>query len=154
MKKKITIIDVLIVLIIIAAGFVVARVMSPSGAEPDGEVEFVVLASEVDADAADGIKKGDTAILSQTQKTTVIVSDVFTEPSKVSVFDNETKTFKQQKSKQKKDVYVTVKTDAKISDTAIIKDDVFIRVGAEASIDSKNLSVKGHIVEIKSEGKN
>ena len=149
--KKITIIDVLIVLIIIAAGFVEAKVMRPSGATPNSQVEFVVLATEVDNEAAKGIKPGDTAILSQTQKTTVTVCDVLVVPTKINVFDNETKTYKTQESNLKSDVYVTVCTDANVSDTAIVKDDVFIRVGTEASIDSKNLSVKGHIVEIKSE---
>lgn len=152
-KKRITIIDILIVLAVIAAGFVVMKVMRPSGAPSNGNVEFVVLAGEVDNKVVDGLKPGDKAILSQTQKTEVTVSEVRAVPARINVFDNKTQEYKTQESEFKSDVYITVNTDANISDTAIVKDDVFVRVGAEVSIDSKNLSVKGHIVEINNEEK-
>lgn len=152
-KKRITIIDILIVLAVAVAGVVVMKVMRPSGAASNGNVEFVVLAGEVDNKVAEGLKAGDKAILSQTQKTEVTISEVRAVPSRINVFDNETLEYKTQESELKSDVYVTVNTDANISDTAIVKDDVFIRVGEEVSIDSKNLSVKGHIVEINNEEK-
>lgn len=152
-KKRITIIDILIVLAVIAAGFVVMKVMRPSGVASNGNVEFVVLAGEVDNKVVDGLKPGDKAILSQTQKTEVMVSEVKAVPARINVFDNKTQEYKTQESELKSDVYITVNTDANISDTAIVKDDVFVRVGAEVSIDSKNLSVKGHIVEINNEEK-
>ena len=150
-NKRFTLIDVLIIMIIIAAGFIVNKVMTPKEISPDGKVEFVVMATAVNNEVAKNLSAGDIAVLSHAQKTNVLVKDVTYKPSEVNVFDNVTKTYKKVLSDIESDVFVTVEADAKISDTAILSGDVFVRTGAEATLSSKNLAIEGYIVEILSE---
>ena len=150
-NKRFTLIDVLIIAVIIAAGFIVSRVMTPDEVTPDGKVEFVVLATSVNNEVAKNLRAGDIAVLSHAQKTNVLVKDVTYKPSEVYVFDNTTKTYKPALSDIESDVFVTVEADAKISDSAILSGDVFVRTGAEATLSSKNLAIEGYIVEILSE---
>ena len=152
-NKRFTLIDLLIVLVVIAAGFVVSKVMTPKEVAPDGKVEFVVMASSVNNEVAKNLLPGDVAVLSHAQKTNVTVKDVKYKPSEVNVFDNQTKTYKKVLSNMESDVFVTVEANAKISDTAILSGDVFVRVGSEANLSSKNLAIEGYIVEILSEQK-
>lgn len=150
-NKRFTLIDALIILIIIAGGIIISKVMTPSEVAPDGKVEFVVMAAGVNNEVAENLAAGDIAVLSHAQKTNVTVKDVSYKPSEVNVFDNQTKTYKTALSDIESDVFVTVEADAKISDSAILAGDVFVRTGAEATLSSKNLAIEGYIVEILSE---
>ncbi len=150
-NKRFTLLDALIIIVIITAGFIVSRVMTPKTVTPDGKVEFVVLATKINNSVAENMHAGDIAVLSHAQKTNVLVKDVTYKPSEVNVFDNTTKTYKKDLSDIESDVYVTVEADAKINEASILSGDVFVRTGAEATLSSKNLALEGYIVDILSE---
>lgn len=149
-RKKFTLIDGLIVAAVLVCGAVVAKVLTPSVPETNGSVEFVILATEQEAEVADSIKVGDEVILSYTQKDTEEITAVDVKPADLITFDSVNGEYKAEKSKTTKDVFVTVKADAEITDESIKVDEMAIRIGQHVPISSRNYAMSGYIVEIKS----
>ena len=152
-NKKITLIDVLIVLIIIAAGFVVKSVLMPKGEQKNGKVEFVVLATAVDNKLADNLKPGDKGVISHESKATVEVVGVEKKPSELMIVDESERKYKKTESELTSDLYITVSGEADVTDEKIQIDDVFVRVGENIWVDSGNLPVHGTIVQVNSDSK-
>lgn len=152
-SKRITIIDVLIILVIIVAGFVVGNVLTPSKTEKRGKTEFVILATGVDNRLAENIKPGDKGIISHESKATVEVLTVEKKPSEIMILNENKRAFEKAESQLTTDLYITVTGEADVNDEKIQIDDVFVRVGESIWVDSENLPVHGTIVQINSDSK-
>lgn len=155
-NKKITLIDVLIVLVVIIAGVVIKGVLAPSGANntEKGKTEFVVLASFVDNKLADNLKEGTKAIIDHADKTEVKIESIEKKPAEIMILNQDSKQYNKTESQIASDLYITVSSDnATVTENKIKLDDVFIRVGGSIWLDTKELPIHGTIVKINSDSK-
>ncbi len=153
-SKKFTLVDAIIILVIIVAAFLVAKIMMPPKADTNSKVDFVIMATSIKNDVAselEKIKSGTTAVLSHVQKTNVTIKEVLKKPHEAVNFNQETNEQVAVESKVNSDVYITVCADALVSDTAIQSGDVFVRVGNNVTLTNKDIAIEGYIVEILSE---
>ena len=150
MKKKWTIIDTLIVLIVAAAAVIGAAKLLPSansGAQKD-KVEFTVLIQNKEQTLADAIKPGAKATLSLTEKDGGVVKDVKSEVSKQMTFNSIDGTYSNVEAEGKVDIYVTVEADCKITEKYIKTGDTAIKVGAEIPVRGQGFATSGYVIEI------
>ena len=150
-SKKFTWIDAIIVLGVVAAVFLISKVMMPPKADTNSKVDFVIMATSIKNDVASELKKiepGSTAVLSHVQKTNVEIKEITSKPHEAVNFNQETNEHVAVESKVNSDVFITVSADALVSDTAIQSGDVFIRVGNNVTLTNKDIALEGYIVNI------
>ncbi len=150
MKKKWTIIDTLIVIVIAAVAVVAGMKFMPklgSGAEKS-KVEFTVLIQNKDEELANAIKPGAKATLSLTEKDGGIVKDVRSETSQQMTFNSIDGTYSNTEAEGKVDIYVTVEADCEITDDYIKTGGTAIKVGAEIPVRGQGFATSGYVIEI------
>ncbi len=149
MKKKFTFIDVLIVIVLIAAIAICAVMFLPRlGASESAEAEFTVLVSSQDPEVAEAMSVGDTVTLSYTDKDSGTVTDVRTELAESMTFDSINGEYRLEDVEGKVDIYVTVKADVSVSDTYIKAGDTIIRVGSKIPLRGKGYVASGYVIEL------
>lgn len=150
MKKKWTIIDTIIVLIIAAAAILGGMKLMPSlgsGSEKR-TVEFTVLIQNKEQELADAIKPGAKATLSLTEKDGGVVKDVRSEVSNQMTFNSIEGIYENVEAEGKVDIYVTVEAECNITDKYIKTGDTAIKVGAEIPVRGQGFATSGFVIEI------
>ena len=150
MKKKWTIIDTLIVLIVAVAAVIGATKLLPSvnsGAQKS-KVEFTVLIQNREPALADAIKPGVKATLSLTEKDGGIIKDVKSEVSNQMTFNSIDGTYSNVDVEGKVDIYVTVEADCDITDKYIKTGDTAIKVGTDIPVRGQGFATSGYVIEI------
>ena len=151
--KKITFIDVLIV-IFVALVVLVAVFMLKSGSGATAnttKVNFTVLATAQQEGLSELVKAGDDVVISFSEDVHASVVKAYEEDRKEYHFNNFTGKYLSEKVPGKSDVYVELTADAVVSDTAISKDNLPIRVGDEMPVRGKGYVVKGYVVDVTAE---
>ncbi|MDO5396786.1 MAG: DUF4330 domain-containing protein [bacterium] len=150
MKKKWTIIDTIIVLIIAAAAVIGCMKLMPSLGSNDEKstVEFTVLIQNKEQALADAITPGAKATLSLTEKDGGIIKDVRSEVSKQMTFNSIDGTYENVEADSKVDIYVTVEAECSITDKYIKTGDTAIKVGAEIPVRGQGFATSGFVIEI------
>ena len=147
--KKFTVIDAIIVLLILAAVFVLfSMVPKTMGGENTSKVAVKVLATKVEPEVKENIQIGEIAVLSFTEEYIGTVTDFSAEPAKIETQNLEANRFELSPSELKDDVYITLDVDAVVSDNAIKVGDIFLRAGSPLPVLGKNFAVNGHIIEV------
>ncbi len=149
-KKKWTVIDTLIVLVLAGAVGVGAAKVVPSmfGNTEKENVEFTVLIQNREQELADAITPGTKATLSLTEKDGGIVKEVKSEPATQMTFNSIDGTYSNVEVEGKVDIYVTIDADCEISDKAIKTGDTAIKVGTDIPVRGKGFATSGYVIDI------
>ncbi len=149
-KAKFTVIDVIIILVVIAAAAVGAYKFIPSiiSSDKQEKVEFTVLVQNQDQGFADAISAGDKVTISLTEKDGGIVKSVKAEPAVTLAYNSIDGEYSNEVVEGKRDVYITVEADADVSDLAIKTGGTAIKVGADIPVRGKGYASSGYVIEI------
>ena len=149
-KAKFTVIDVIIILVVIAAVAVGAYKFVPSMINSDKQekIEFTVLVQNQDKGFADAISTGDKVTISLTEKDGGIVKSVKAEPAVTLAYNSIDGEYSNEVLEGKYDVYITVEADADVSDLAIKTGGTAIKVGADIPVRGKGYASSGYVIEI------
>ena len=151
--KKITFIDVLIVLFVAVVAAAAVIILKP-GADKTVDtrkLSFTVLATAQQEGLSELVKAGDDVVISFSEDVHATVVEAYEEDRVEYHFNNFTGKYVSNKIQEKSDVYVKLTADVTTSDTKFSKDNLPIRVGDEMPVRGKGYVVKGYVVEVTEE---
>ena len=148
-KRKFTVIDVIIVLILAAAVVFGAYKLLPSVIHPSNmrHITFTVMLQQQDQNLADAINEGDRVTISYTEKDGGIVKSKRIEPATAMVFNSMDGVYMNETLDGKVDVYVTLEADVKANDLVMKAGGTPIKVGVELPIRGKGYASSGYVIE-------
>ena len=151
--KKITFIDVLIVLFVAVAIAAAAIILKPSAdvAENTKKLSFTVLATAQQEGLSELVNAGDDVVISFSEDVHATVVEAYEEDRVEYHFNNFTGKYVSNKIPEKSDVYVKLTADVTASDTEFSKDNLAIRVGDEMPVRGKGYVVKGYVIDVTEE---
>lgn len=152
-KTKFTFVDffiILAVILVVAVGFIFLKSGNEAGAETK-KVNFTVLATAQQKGLSELVKEGDDVVISFSEDVHATVVKAYEETRVDYYFNSFTGRYVKGTFNDKSDVYVELTADAVISDTAISKDGLPIRVGDEMPVRGKGYVVKGYVVDVTEE---
>lgn len=149
-KRKFTVIDVIIILVVAAAAIFGAKKLLPSILHPSGmeHITFTVMLQQQDQSFADAIHEGDRVTISLTEKDGGVITETHSEPATAIAFNSIEGTYANEILDGRADVYITIEADVKTSDLALKTGDTPIKVGAELPIHGKGYASSGYVIEI------
>lgn len=148
--KKFTAVDVIIILVVLAALAFAAMKGIPmlkSGTE-ETDAECTVLISNVEKELGEAMQVGDTVTMSLTEKDGGVIKDVQIKPAELSAYNSISGEYITQTIADKYDIYVTIGVKAKESDTAITVGSTIIKVGSETPVRGKGYAATGYTIDI------
>lgn len=148
-KAKFTVVDLIIILVVLAAVAFGAIKILPSFMNSKKEtVSFTVMIQKQDLDFADAIKVGDNVTISLTEKDGGVVKDVRTEEAVAMAFNSIDGTYSNEVIEGKYDVYVTIEAQTDVSELAIKAGGTPVKVGAEIPVRGKGYASTGYVIVI------
>jgi len=147
-KKRITFIDILIILAVIVVGIVGVTVLKGGSAAKTKRITYTVLVVDQHPDVAGNMKPTENILLDSASNTYGDVIDVDIRPAKASYFNNKTGEYVQTEINERKDVYVTVSVDATDNEWGYDIGETHIRVGSSQIISGHGFAVSGYIVDV------
>lgn len=148
-KVKFTVVDLIIILVVLAAVAFGAIKILPSFMNSKKEtVSFTVMIQKQDLDFADAIKVGDNVTISLTEKDGGVVKDVRTEEAVAMAFNSIDGTYSNEVIEGKYDVYVTIEAQTDVSELAIKAGGTPVKVGAEIPVRGKGYASTGYVIVI------
>lgn len=149
-KVRVTAIDVIIILVLIAVIAIGAIKIVPSmlGGEEKEKVNFTVIIQNKDSDFADAVTVGDDVTVSLTEKDGGIVKNVEAKPAEAMVYNSIDGSYSNEAIEGKYDVYVTIEAEADVNDLSIKTGGTALKVGAEIPVRGKGYASSGYIIEI------
>ena len=151
--KKITFIDVLIVLFVAVVAAAAFFVLKPgtNSAQNTTKLNFTVLATAQQEGLSELVTAGDDVVISFSEDVHATVVEAYEEDREEYHFNSFTGKYVSSKVKGKSDVYVKLTADVTTSDTGFSKDNLAIRVGDEMPVRGKGYVVKGYVVDVTEE---
>lgn len=151
-KKKWTLIDTLIVILVIAAGVVGCRMFSTKTVGGDSKkIEVEVLIANQDESLADALHIGDEVTVSLTEKDSGILRNFRAEQAETMVYDSINGEYNNVPVENRIDIYATVELDVKESDYAFRAGSTIIQVGTDLPFRGKGFASKGFVITINEE---
>ena len=148
-NKKITLIDILIVLVaVLAVVFVAGRFGKPIGGTKTEKVTYMVLVSDQDAEMVEGVVKSDKVMVDTTEKMYGRVVNVERKPAQFTRFSASNGNFVEQTSEERIDLHITVEVDAVKNAWGYQIGDQKIRVGESQNLGGPGYGVSGYIIDI------
>ena len=149
-KRKFTAVDVIIILVVLAAIAFGVKKLLPSVMHPSGmqHIDFTVMLPQQDDNFAEAVKVGDRVTISLTEKDGGVVKDVRTEPATAIAFNSLDGSYANEVVEGKTDVYVTVEADVVSSDLALKTGGTAVKVGAEVPVRGKGYAAMGYVIGI------
>ena len=151
--KKITFIDVLIVLFVAVVAAAAVIILKPGAdkAVDTRKLSFTVLATAQQEGLSELVKAGDDVVISFSEDVHATVVEAYEEDRVEYHFNNFTGKYVSSKIQEKSDVYVKLTADVTTSDTKFSMDNLPIRVGDEMPVRGKGYVVKGYVVDVTEE---
>jgi len=149
-KNKFTFVDFFIVVMVLVVAAVAFVVLKPgkSNTAQTSKVNFTVLATAQQEGVSELISSDDDVVISFSEDVHATVVDAYEEDRVEYHYNSFTGKYIQSTVQDKSDVYVKLTADAVVSDTAISKDGLPIRVGDEMPVRGKGYVVKGYVVAV------
>lgn len=148
-KKKWTVIDTLIViLILVAAAVVYLKFGRTTVSSEKATVEAVMMIGGQEPEFADALSIGDNITMSLTEKDSGVLKDVRVEPAKGMVYNSIDGSYSMEEIPGKVDVYATIEVECEVSDYAFTVGSTHIKVGTSTPFRGKGYATYGYIVEI------
>lgn len=147
-KKKITIIDVLIILLVIIAA--VFALMKLRGTAPASgkTVTYTVLVSNQLPEVAGNIVPEDNVLLDTATNSYGDVTAVDIQPSSKSLLDAENGRYVLRTTEERKDVYITIRVTASENEWGYDIGDQHIRVGERQIVSGRGFAATGYIISV------
>lgn len=146
--KKITIIDILIVLAVIVVALVGVKMLAPSGGAQTEKITYTVLVSNQLPQVADSIKPAEKVLLDTAENVYGSVIGVTSEPAKSTQFNAEDGKYIEQTNEERRDVYITVEADVTVNEWGYDIGSTHVRVGEQQTLGGPGYGVSGYIVDI------
>lgn len=149
-KRKFTVIDVIIILVVLAALAFGVKKLLPSIMHPSNmqHINFTVMLPQQDENFAAAIKEGDKVTISLTEKDGGVVKAVRSEPATAIAFNSIDGSYANEVINGKSDVYVTVEANVTSTDLALKAGGTAIKVGSDIPIRGKGYASTGYVIEI------
>ncbi|MBQ7976290.1 MAG: DUF4330 domain-containing protein [Clostridia bacterium] len=148
MKKKITFIDILIVLaVVLVAAFLLFKVSGTSGSHKK-TVTYTVMVTNILPEVADGMVPDDRVLLDSKDNAYGRVTNVSVMPSEDSHINLQTEKYVTNKIEDRKDVILTVEAEATVNDWGYQIGQQHIRIGEAQNISATSYVASGYIIGV------
>lgn len=148
-KKKWTVIDTLIVIIVIVAGVALFKVFGGNVAVGDKKtIDVTILLSEEEPAVADAINVGDEITVSLTEKDSGVLKDIRVEDAESLVFNAIEGKYQKEPIEGMVDIYATVELDVNETDLAYSTGSTFVKVGGKIPFRGKGYALEGFVIDI------
>ena len=148
MKKKLTIIDIIIVLLILLViGFAGIKLIGSIGNKTDS-VTYTVLVNDHMPEIARTVVPADNVLLDPVQEVYGKVTDVELKPSEKYMFNSISGQFVKQTTEDRVDIYLTVEAPVTRDDYGVAVGEKYLRVGYSQGINGPGYAVTGYIVDV------
>ena len=135
-KKRWTVIDTLIVVVVVAVAAVAYLQFGRKNTHSEkATVEAVMLITSQEPEFADALTVG-------------VLKDFRVEPAKAMVYNSIDGTYKMEEIPNKIDVYATIELECSVSDLAFTVGSTDIKVGTSTPFRGKGYATYGYIIEI------
>lgn len=148
MKKKITFIDILIVLVVVfAAIFVFAKLSGTVGASTK-TVSYTVRVTSVLPEVADSMVPDDKVLLDAKDNAYGRVTNVTVTASEDTYFNQQSEKYVSSKTEGRKDAVLTVEAEATVNDWGYQIGQQHIRIGEKQNISATTYVASGYIIGV------
>lgn len=150
-KTRFTIIDLLIILVVLAALAIGVVKIFPnmfSGGEKD-TVEFTVMVTGKESGFSQMIHEGDKVSLSYEEKDSGVVTGVRAETAKTMTYNSIDGKYSISEVEGQEDIYITVQAKATVSDLVIKTGETAVKVGKQMPVRGKGYVTNGFVVDTK-----
>ena len=152
MKKKWTIVDTLIIILVIVLGAALVKVFgTPKAMGETKTIEAVVLLAKEDKEVADAIAKGDTITISLTEKDTGILKDIEVKDAETMVYNSIEGKYVIEPVEGKVDICATIELEVTENDYSFTAGSTVVKVGEKLPFRGKGYALEGYIITIKAD---
>lgn len=149
-KKKWTLIDTLIVILVIVAAVGGYKMFGSKTASKgtDNTVKAVVLIASQEQGLADAMNVGDDVTVSLTEKDSGKLVDLEVKPAETMVYDSINGAYYNTTLEGKIDIYATVEMDVSETDYAFTAGSTIVKVGTRIPFRGKGYATEGYIINL------
>ncbi len=148
MKKKLTIVDIIIIAVILIVGVVGFSMLSKSAGSSTKAVTFKVLVTDQLPEVANAVVASDNVLLDTSSNKYGKVTDVEVRPCEETYFDAKNERFIKRTINDRNDIYITIEADAIEHEWGYELGDHNIRIGEKQVVSAPTYGVEGYIVDI------
>lgn len=157
MLKKISILDILIVLVLIGAiGFIGMKFIGSGTNKGERKnITYSVMINAQKKGQLDKIKPGDIVCIAEEQdEDKAVVKNVTREIAEVTTYNSNTGEYKLVKNEDKEDITIELETNSFVDDIGMRTGETAIKVGMKAYVRGTGYSAEGFIIKIDDDGGN
>ena len=151
-RARFTFIDLLIILVIIAAAAFAVWRFAPDRSASGTKASFTVMLTAKDDAFLSAMHIGDKVYISNKEKDTGVIAKIEAKPAESLQFDSMDGKYVLSEIKNKNDILVTIEADASETDTMITVGSTPVKVGLEMPVRGKGYASMGYIVTAVAEG--
>ena len=148
MKKKLTIIDIIIVFCVIFAVVFACTKLIGSNKKSDVTMTYTVLVTDYNPEIATKVVPSDNVLLDPVQEVYGKVAAVELKPSEKYMFNSNTGHFVKQTTEERVDIYMTVEAPVTKDEYGFAVGEKYVRIGSGQSVSGSGYSVNGYVVDI------
>lgn len=148
MKKRLTIVDLIIIIAIIIIGVVGFSMLPKGTASNTKTISFKVLVTDQLPEVANAIVVSDNVLLDASSNKYGRVTGVEVKPCEETYFDLRSEKFVKRTINDRNDIYITAEADVIEHDFGYELGDHKIRIGEKQIVSAPTYGVEGYIVEI------
>ncbi|MEE1351038.1 MAG: DUF4330 family protein [Clostridia bacterium] len=148
-KKKWTLIDTLIVILVAAAAFALYKTFGKQRViDNKRTIEAVVLIPREDASVKDAIKEGDKITVSLTEKDSGILKAIEVKDAQTMVYNSIDGVYINEPVEGMIDIFATVELEVAETDFAYTTGSTTVKVGEKLPFRGKGFALEGYVIEI------
>ncbi|MGN0163715.1 MAG: DUF4330 domain-containing protein [Candidatus Ornithomonoglobus sp.] len=151
-RKKWTLIDTLIVILVVVAcvgGYKMFSTKATGG--ESNKIKVQVMITNQEQSFADAMTVGDDVTVSLTEKDSGTLIDFRTEPAEAMVYDAINGEYKNSAIEGRIDIYATVEMDVTETDYAFTAGSTIVQVGTKLPFRGKGYATEGYVITIDEE---
>ena len=148
MKKKLTLVDIIIILAVLIVGIIGISMIPKSVQNNTKTISYRVLVADQPVEIADSIKEADNVLLSASSNTFGKVTGVEIKNAEESNFDLKSEKFVNSAVDFRSDIYLTLEANVIEHDWGFELGDQKVRIGEKQDITAPTYGLSGYIVEI------
>ena len=148
-KKKWTLIDTLIVILVAVAAFALYKTFGKQRViDNKRTIEAVVLIAREDASVKDAIKEGDKITVSLTEKDSGILKAIEVKDAQTMVYNSIDGVYINEPVEGMIDIFATVELEVAETDFAYTTGSTTVKVGEKLPFRGKGFALEGYVIEI------
>ena len=148
MKKKLTIVDIIIILAVVIVGIVGFKMLSGNSQSATKTVSFKVLVTDQLPEVASAVVVSDNVLLDASSNKFGKVTGVEIKPCEETYFDLKSEKFVKRTINNRNDIYITAEAEVVEHEWGYELGDHKVRIGEKQIVSAPAYGVEGYIVEI------